>query len=144
MVDQNQGETSQILFDRLVEKEDKRKRQCWYRVYTFTFDPNKQPRQSWDMFLMALVLYSGFITPYRAVFERMPGTDKLHQNTEDWIIDALFYFDIVLNFFTGYDTGYQIEKRRLQIAKKYVTGFFWVCTHACSLLLLYRTVPVPV
>lgn len=133
---------SQEIFEKLKTKEDQRKKQCWYRVYAFTFHPNKHPRKAWDIFLMALVLYSAFVTPYRAVFDRTPGADKLHQNTEDWIIDALFYFDIVLNFFTGYDNGYQIETGKLQIAKKYLKGFFWVCKHPCPSLLFGRAMPM--
>ncbi len=129
--------TEQKIFKKLKEKEDARKEEFWYRMYTFTVDPGSKARRSWDICLMMLVLYSGFSAPYKAVFERAPGAVKLDQDTLDWGIDTLFYFDIVLNFFTGYDNGYQVVTERKAIVKQYVglqgrdAGFFWVRAPAC-------------
>ena len=68
---------------------------------------------------------------YKAVFTRAEGV-RDEMDTWDWIIDILFYFDIVLNFWTAYDTGYRLERGKLKIAKQYLwggfcnLGFFWV------------------
>lgn len=130
--------TAEEIFRKLKDNEDKRKQQFWYRVYTFTFDPNGKTRRAWDLGLMALVLYSGFMAPYRAVFTRAPRAKIIYMDTEEWFIDGLFYFDIVLNFFTGYDNGYQVVTARKEIAKRYVwfngrnSGFFWVRSRARS------------
>jgi hypothetical protein len=130
--------TEQEIFKKLKEKEDARKEQCWYKVVTFTVSPNAKPRKSWDILLMMIVLYSGFMAPYKAVFNREPDAVELHQDGQDWVIDTLFYFDIVLNFFTGYDNGYQVVTERKAIVKQYVglngrgSGFFWVRTHNCA------------
>ena len=130
-----EGTTEQEIFRKLKEKEDARKEQFWYKVYTFTVDPNATARKSWDILLMMIVLYSGFMAPYKAVFERAPDAIELHQDALDWAIDTLFYVDIVLNFFTGYDNGYQVVTQRKDIVKQYVglhgrgSGFFWVRRH---------------
>jgi hypothetical protein len=127
-----EGSAAEQIFEKLKAVEDARKQLWWYRAAVFTFDPNGRLRTYWDVFLMCLVLYSGFISPFRAVFERPTGSVELEQTAEDWLIDALFYMDIVLNFFTGYDNGYQIVTGKIEIAKKYVFlsgrggGFFWV------------------
>ena len=41
-----------------------------------------------------------------------------------WLVDAVFYIDIVLNFWTGYDTGYMVVTKKSQIAKHYLRSRF--------------------
>ena len=45
-------------------------------------------------------------------------------STLDWVIDGIFYMDIVMNFWTGYDTGYMIVKKKGKIARNYITTRF--------------------
>lgn len=124
--DDEGGGTAEEIFRKLAAAEEAKKDRLVYRCWNSHLDPTQQPRKGWDVFMIALVLYSGFMVPYKAVFARMPE-EAPEQDTEDWIIDALFYLDIVANFWTGYDNGYKIESDKVEIAKNYVYGFFWVC-----------------
>ena len=119
------GDTAAEIFSKLRDAEEAKKQRLLYRLWTSYFDPTKQPRKGWDVFMIFCVLYSGFMTPYKAVFTRLPEAAP-EQDAEDWVIDCLFYLDIILNFWTGFDNGYKIEGVKAEIAKNYVYGFFWV------------------
>jgi len=43
---------------------------------------------------------------------------------KDWVIDLIFYLDILMNFWTGYDTGYMIVKKKGMIARHYLKTRF--------------------
>jgi hypothetical protein len=124
------GGTAEEIFRKLSAAEDAKRQRLLYRMWMSYFDPTQQPRKGWDLFMMLLVLYSGGVAPYKAVFVRMPEAVPL-QDTEDWIIDGLFYLDIIANFWTGYDNGYKIEGDKAEIAKNYIYGFFWVRRCTC-------------
>ena len=83
--------------------------------------PQNEWRMRWDVLVLALVIYSCLLVPYNVAFKPLMGADLT-----DFIVTAVFYADIILNFFTGYDVGYQIVMDKTQIILHYLRGWFFV------------------
>ena len=58
----------------------------------------------WDLFVLLLVVLSTLYEPYKAAF--LPPKTPL--TWWEWCVDGCFYFDILLNFCTGFDQGYEV------------------------------------
>ena len=71
------------------------------------------------MIVLVLVVYSSVMVPYDAAF--MPNKDVMWFDT---VVDICFYADIVLNFWTGFDRGYEIVMEKDEIVTNYVYGWF--------------------
>ena len=86
--------------------------ECWSQLFPII--------ERVSHFILNLVLYVSVYEPYKAAF--------LEQDTKwyDWVIDMLFYADIVLTFHTGYDKGFAVEMDKAKIVKKYISGWFWI------------------
>eukprot|EP01048_Picozoa_sp_COSAG05_P024435 COSAG05_NODE_5744_length_1099_cov_10.200334_1_plen_240_part_01 len=99
---------------------------CWH----YAFDPTSSRRVGWDVFILGLVIYSCFAVPYKTAFElerELRDTpDSTGMTVGDWVVDALFYVDLVLNFWTGYNTGYHVITDKTAIAKHYLQSRFAV------------------
>ena len=61
-------------------------------------DPRKSVRRSWDFTVMFFVLYTAVSVPYDTAFG--PPMSAARAGFE-WLVNAIFAVDIVLNFFTG-------------------------------------------
>ena len=142
---------SNTIFEAL-DKQKKSKNPCvnLYRIIiAFELSPYSNFHTVWDVFILVLVVYSSIMEPYNAAFDQSfvvgaetATTDgKFHEHllvddfrqTEspgmDWFaicVDLAFYIDIILNFFTGYDRGYEIVYEKKVIAKNYLALWFWV------------------
>ena len=66
------------------------------------------------MIVLVLVVYSSVMVPYDAAF--MPNKDVMWFDT---VVDICFYADIGLNFWTGFDRGYEIVMDKDQIPFTY-------------------------
>lgn len=44
----------------------------------------------------------------------------------EWVVDICFYADIVMNFWTGFERGYEVVMEKREIVKNYMAGWFWV------------------
>jgi hypothetical protein len=86
-----------------------------------SISPNRRERLAWDVFMLILVVYSSVDGPYVVAF--LPTSEM---TAGDWLIDLCFYADIVLNFFTGFDKGFEVVMDRAQITKHYVEGWFLI------------------
>jgi len=69
-----------------------------------------------------MVLFSSLYEPFKAAF--LP-IDRAMSGWE-WFVDATFYADILLSFWTGFDRGYEVVMARQEIFKNYLTGWFAV------------------
>jgi len=70
----------------------------------FPFDPESLAKQTWDLFIMILLLFTTFAVPYMLAFGK--EADK-HEPLDayqifDLIMDMLFCVDILLSFCTAY------------------------------------------
>ena len=128
----NRGRRSSVVALSIFEAMDARSKQhrCGqlHKAWVYTFNPTGRFRTLWDTVILALVIFSCFRDPYQTAFhlerelwERPASTGM---SALDIIIDVLFYFDMVLNFWTGYDTGYMIVTDKGTIARHYLTSRF--------------------
>jgi len=87
----------------------------------YSVRPDNKYRLSWDLYILVLVVYSSVQGPYSAAF--MVKTDM---RLIDWMVDLSFYCDIVLNFWTGYDKGFEVIMEKKPIVKHYLGGWFFI------------------
>eukprot|EP00753_Platysulcus_tardus_P007525 PLAT15255.1.p1 GENE.PLAT15255.1~~PLAT15255.1.p1 ORF type:complete len:1169 (+),score=526.22 PLAT15255.1:143-3649(+) len=89
----------------------------------FIIFPDSPFRSTWDICTLLLVLYIGVTTPIRIAYE---PEESYADFVLDWMINAYFAIDIVLNFFTAIKTDgeYITNKRAIGIA--YVRGWFFI------------------
>ena len=94
--------------------------------------PHGDTRSYWDLYISILLIYVGTFVPYRVSF--MGDLEGIMAGVEIFV-DVSFGIDIILNFFTGYETREgRVEIRYKKIAKQYLRTYF--------VLDLIATVPV--
>ncbi len=81
--------------------------------------PKDPWRMRWDIGVLVVVVWSCLTVPYAAAY-----TPDQTSGWTDKLVDLVFYADIFLNFFTGYDKGYQIIMDKKKIVRHYVRGWF--------------------
>ena len=91
------------------------------KVLDYAVSPQEPWRLKWDLMVLILVIYSSIMVPYDAAFR----PDK-EMTLYDWAVDLTFYADIILNFWTGFDKGYEIVLDKNAIVRNYLTGWFVV------------------
>lgn len=89
------------------------------KVFAFAIYPRTPARLTWDVIILVLVLYSSVAEPYKAAFKPTEGASQFGQ-----FVDAMFWADIVLSFWTGFDRGYEVEMEKGKIIQHYVQGWF--------------------
>ena len=90
------------------------------QMWETSFDPYGRFHSIWDVMILMLVFFSSFWEPLKAAF--IPGP----MSAAEWCVDLLFYADIVVAFWTGYDIGFEIVTDKKLIAKNYLSGWFWI------------------
>ena len=89
----------------------------------FILMPDNNFRMGWNLVTVTLLLYTASFVPYRTSFidDAPPGLE-----TWEWVVNALFMFDIVINFISAYENSDKnIEVRLKLIAKTYITSWFF-------------------
>jgi len=80
--------------------------------------PHTPARQRWDYFILALIVFSTIYDPFNAAF----GGKR---TAFDWIIDAFYWTDMLLNFLTGYVLdAHSVVLQHHKIVMRYVRGWF--------------------
>ena len=90
-------------------------------ILNYAVSPQEPWRLRWDFIVLLLVIYSSVNVPYTSAFQ--PSQDVA---TLDALVDVAFYADIILNFWTGFDKGYEIVLDKEQIVRNYLGGWFVV------------------
>lgn len=96
----------------------------------YMFHPYSNFKKIWSVITILLLLYTAIVVPYRTCFIEVTPTNWL---VADSVIDALFAFDIFVNFNSSYmdeDQGLLIANRKV-IAKSYLKGWFLIDLVAC-------------
>ena len=88
----------------------------------WSIPPDRAERVAWDVFMLGLVIYSSVHGSYQIAFTPYRGIAGM--TAIDWLVDLCFYVDIVINFFTGYDKGFEVVMDRAQIVRHYLRGWF--------------------
>lgn len=89
--------------------------------FKYAIRPDRKERLGWDFFILCLVVYSSVQGPYSAAFV---GEQTMHWT--DVLVDLAFYCDIVLNFWTGFDKGFEVIMQKKAIVKNYLGGWFFI------------------
>jgi len=85
--------------------------------------PQSTGKIAWDIFISLLIFYSIVIIPFRIGFEvRSVGLAYAF----DWLVDANFFLDIILSFFTAVWVNEELEVRLVHIAKHYLQTWFLI------------------
>ena len=88
----------------------------------FILLPDNKIRMAWNMVIVSLLLYTASFVPYRTSF--IDDAPQSLTNWE-WVVDALFSLDIIINFISAYeDNDKNIEVRWKKIAKTYIKTWF--------------------
>lgn len=70
--------------------------------------PNSKIKTVWNLVMTILLIYTATFTPYRTAFIEEGGMALL---IIDYIVDALFFIDIIMNFVSAYE----INNRELEV-----------------------------
>ena len=92
--------------------------------------PNSHFRRTWDVFVVLFVTFYIVVVPLEFGFFWWEDTGPM--TTLSYIIDVFFWFDIFLNFRTGYIEYGDVVLDRKRIAKKYL--FTWFIVDLISLI----------
>jgi hypothetical protein len=89
------------------------------------FDNDGKYKIIWDTIVGLIILYSILIIPYRIGFQVRTNSTE---NTFDYIVDLLFFVDIVVAFNTAYvdDLTEHVVIDRRKIALNYLKLWFWI------------------
>ncbi len=99
------------------------KQRCSIMMFRLPLDPDSDGKQCWDIFFLFLLLYCSFAIPYNIAFVDTSNAANALLDSKI-LIDAVFIFDILLSFLTGYeDNGLVIREPRL-IAINYLRMWF--------------------
>lgn len=95
----------------------------------FVLLPENYIKMSWNFVIMFLLLYTATFVPYRTAF--IDDVSPELANFE-WCVDALFMFDLIVNFISAYeDRDKNIEVRLKFIAINYIKSWFFLDLAAC-------------
>lgn len=88
--------------------------------------PDEPWKENWDLFIAVLILWCLVVIPFSLALE----ANSTGLTAANYCMDALFFMDIILTFFTGVYADHDgvrvlIKDRRL-IAKKYIRGWFCI------------------
>jgi hypothetical protein len=85
--------------------------------------PDASWKEKWDLFILALILYSAIVVPFRICFQA--EAEGLVWDVEVGISLA-FMLDMVLTFNTAYRVDERWVVSRRKIASRYFQGWFWI------------------
>ncbi|XWS73083.1 hypothetical protein CRYUN_Cryun02cG0095300 [Craigia yunnanensis] len=93
------------------------------KLRCFILSPFDPRYRSWDTFLVFLVLYTAWVSPFEFGFLTKP---EYPLSISDNVVNALFGIDIVLTFFVAYldKTSYLLVDEPKKIAWRYVRTWF--------------------
>ncbi len=86
-------------------------------------EPDSRVRKNWDMVVLAVTVYSAFITPLIIVFRIFGGLFDLLSIT---FVTLVFAFDIFMNFNTAVQGKGKLIYDRSRIKESYLKGWFFV------------------
>ena len=87
------------------------------------FLPTDKWKESWDIAILVLILYSAVFVPYRICFSA-PASGWVAVG--EHVQTVMFIVDVCFNFNTAYAEGDAWVSSRPAIARKYLQGWFWI------------------
>ena len=83
---------------------------------------------TWTIVVILLLFYTATVTPFVVAFVDKPSFQFM---VFELCIDSLFFFDIIINFFTPYYDNNTLVTQKSKIAKNYIKGWFFIDLVAC-------------
>ncbi|XP_042000316.1 potassium channel AKT1-like [Salvia splendens] len=95
------------------------------RLPPFIVSPYDRRYRAWQNFLIVLVVYTAWVSPFEFGFLDKPARPL---SITDNIVNGFFFIDIVLTFFVAYldRSTYLLVDDRKRIAKKYLLSWFFL------------------
>jgi len=85
-------------------------------------DPDSSVRTNWDLIISVVLIFTCLVIPVRIAFVE---EDDFAWTLINWIIDFLFFMDILINFNTAfYDSNLELVTCRKTIALNYLKTWF--------------------
>ena len=84
-------------------------------------NPNNNYKMTWDLLGFLIIFYQSIVIPYRISFD-VPPEDGWYYL--EWIMDGVFWADIILSFNTGIYKKGMLVMQRHRIIWNYVSGWF--------------------
>lgn len=91
--------------------------------------PTDPWKETWDVVILMLIIYSAIMVPYRICFEA--GADGVMWWLEQ-LFTLTFFIDVVFNFNTAFpsvDDSWVLDRR--EISCRYMQGWFWIDAPSC-------------
>ena len=89
----------------------------WYII-----PPDHKFAKIWSLVIAVLLIYTATYMPYKTCFV---DESTVTEEIIDWLVDGLFMFDILVNFFSAYENDDEtIEARPKYIARHYLSHWF--------------------
>jgi len=86
--------------------------------------PNSKIKTLWNIIMTILMIYTATFTPYWTAFIEDGGLALI---IIDYIVDGLFFIDIIINFISAYEiSNKELEVRLPYIAFKYFWTWFFL------------------
>jgi hypothetical protein len=88
----------------------------------FIILPDDPFKKKWDMLIIAVLIFTALVSPYRIAFITVDTTPWVVIET---IVDITFSIDLILNFFFAYyDETEEVIDTRKEIAINYIQTWF--------------------
>ena len=90
---------------------------AWYIIM-----PDSKFKTIWNVTVILLLVYTSTFVPFQVAFV---DTDSDFTVFVNYMVDILFGFDIIINFFSAFvNTSHRVEIRLKNIVMEYLTGWF--------------------
>ena len=90
-----------------------------HAVVEYAVSPHEPWLLRWNVLVLGVVVYSCIQVPYAAAVTPLAEATIISR-----LVDLIFYLDMALSFFTGYDVGYEIVMIKRRIVFNYLSGWF--------------------
>ena len=101
-----------------------------HQAHRFLLSPNTKKMQYWDLLMIFLLLYTATVTPYEVCMIWDHSVINSPLFVVNWLVNALFIVDMVMNFFIPYRESYRngghLVKSHSQIAHHYLRTWFLI------------------
>ena len=83
--------------------------------------PESKFKTMWNITVIVLLVYTSTVVPFQVAFIDHDSSFSAFLN---YMVDILFGIDIIVNFFSAYETNHRIEVRIKQIVINYLLTWF--------------------
>lgn len=101
----------------LKSEKMKKKRRC-------LIDIDNKFKKIWDNTLLALIFYIAIFSPFKISF--IDDSAYPYWTYFDYMIDFVFFIDLILTFFTPVYKNFRLIKSHKKIALRYLKVWFWL------------------